>query len=270
MLASVHLPSSAAEAVDLLQDSGWIVGGGTVVMPRVNTGAVPVDRLVSLRRAGLDRIHVSTGPDSDHTTASLGAAATLSAVGAHDGLRFLHPVIRSIASPPVRNLATVGGNLFVAQPHGDFAVALLALDARVEIVGRDGTREVPVGELSASPAEVVTTIHFDLPREDSWFYRKAMRRKHNSASIGTVAAVVAVEDGVVRHARIALGGVAARPIRARAAEAVLLGAPLDRSTVQVAAEAAREGIEPFDDAYASAWYRTRVLPVHVRRALLGE
>jgi CO/xanthine dehydrogenase FAD-binding subunit len=82
--------------------------------------------------------------------------------------------------------------------------------------------------------------------------------------------VVAVEDGVVRHARIALGGVAPRPMRASAAEATLLGSPLDKSTVEASAEAAREGIEPFDDAYASAWYRNRVLPVHVRRALLGE
>lgn len=264
MLSSVHLPSSAAEAVDLLRDGGWIVGGGTVVMPRVNTGAVAVDQLISLRRAGLNGIQV------DAATVSLGAATTLSRIGAHDGLRFLHPVIRSIAAPPVRNLATVGGNLFVAQPHGDLAVALLALDARVEIVGRDGTREVPVGELSTSQAEIVATIHFELPRAGTWFYRKAMRRKHNSASIGTVAAVVAVEDGLVRHARIALGGVAPRPIRARGAEAILLGAPFDKSTVEAAAEAAREGTEPFDDAYASAWYRARVLPVHVRRALLGE
>ncbi|MBP2327783.1 CO/xanthine dehydrogenase FAD-binding subunit [Kibdelosporangium banguiense] len=258
------LPSSAAEAVDLLRQGGWIVSGGTVVMPRVNTGAIPVDRLVSLRKAGLDEIHV------DHTTATLGAATTLAKIGAYDGLRFLHPVIRSIASPPVRNLATVGGNLFVAQPHGDLAVALLALDARVEIVGRDGTREVSVGELSANPGEIVSTVHFELPRKGTWFYRKAMRRKHNSASIVTVAAVVAVEDGVVRSVRIALGGVAPRPIRAHAAEQALLGGVFDRSTVESAAEAAREGIEPFDDAYASAWYRARVLPVHVRRALLGE
>jgi CO/xanthine dehydrogenase FAD-binding subunit len=267
VLSNVHLPSSAAEAVDLLRGGGWIVGGGTVVMPRVNTGAVPVGQLISLRRAGLD------GIDLNDTTATVGAATTLSAIGAHEGLSFLRPVIRSIASPPVRNLATVGGNLFAAQPHGDLAVALLALDARAEVVGPDGPREVPVGELSISPGEIVSTIHFELPPDETWFYQKAMRRKHNSASIVTVAAVVAMQDGadgVVREARIALGGVAPRPIRAHAAEAVLRGAAFDRSTVEAAAEAAKEGIEPFDDAYASAWYRTRVLPVHVRRALLGE
>jgi CO/xanthine dehydrogenase FAD-binding subunit len=264
VLSKVHLPASVAEAAELLREGGWLVAGGTVVMPRVNTGAVPVDALVSLRRAGLDGIHV------DGRTATIGAAATLAAIGAHDGLTFLRPAIRSIASPPVRNLATVGGNLVVEQPYGDLAVALLALDARVEVVGQDGTREVPVGELAAGPGDVVSTVHFELPVKGTWRYHKAMRRRFNSAAIVTVAAVLTVEDGAVRHARIALGGVGPRPVRALAAERRLLGAPLDRPTVEAAAIAAREGVEPLDDAYASAWYRDRVLPVHVRRALLDE
>jgi CO/xanthine dehydrogenase FAD-binding subunit len=93
-----------------------------------------------------------------------------------------------------------------------------------------------------------------------WFYTKAMRRKQNSASIVTVAS-----DGV----RIALGGVSRRPVRALAAEAALAGT-IDREHVEAAAAAAVDDADPFDDAYASAWYRRRVLPVHVRRALLGE
>jgi CO/xanthine dehydrogenase FAD-binding subunit len=253
VLSKVHLPSSAAEAADLLRNGGWLIGGGTVVMPRVNTGAVPVNDLISLRHAGLGGIRIK------QDTVCIGAATTLAEVGAHDGLGFLHPVIRSIASPPVRNLATVGGNLLVSQPHGDLAVALLALDASMDLVSADGARTVPVGE-PVHAHEVITEVHFGLPN-GTWRYRKAMRRKHNSASIVTVAAVLG--DDV----RIALGGVAPRPIRAHAAEQVLMTTP---DAVTEAAEAAREGIEPFDDAYASAWYRTRVLPVHVRRALLGD
>lgn len=253
MLSKVHLPSSAAEAADLLRDGGWLLGGGTVVMPKVNTGAVPVDHLISLRHAGLAGIRVDGG------TAAVGAATTLAEVGAHPELDFLHPVIRSIASPPVRNLATVGGNLLVPQPHGDLAVALLALDAEVEVVSADGTRTVPVGA-PVAPHEVVTEVRFGLPN-GGWRYRKAMRRKHNSASIVTVAAVVGADP------RVALGGVAPRPVRAHGAERVLRADP---GAAAEAAEAARDGVAPFDDAYASAWYRNRVLPVHVRRALLGE
>jgi CO/xanthine dehydrogenase FAD-binding subunit len=276
VLTEVHLPESAAAAATLLRDGGWLVGGGTVVMPRVNTGAVPADRLVSLRHAGLAGIRPEGSPEMgpevgpDVSTVVLGAATTLAAVGAHESLRFLRPVIRSIASPPVRNLATVGGNLVVGRPHGDLAVALLALDARVEIVSPDGVREVGLAELSTGPGDVLSAVRLTPPAEGTFFYRKAMRRRFNSASIVTVAAVVGVADGVVVHARIALGGVAARPMRAAAAEAVLVGSRFDPATVQAAAEQARAGTDPVDDAYASAWYRDRVLPVHVRRALLDE
>jgi CO/xanthine dehydrogenase FAD-binding subunit len=262
MLSNVLLPHSAAEAAELLRDGGWLLGGGTVVMPRVNTGAVPVSRLICLHRAGLAGVTVADG------TVAVGAATTLAALGADDRLAFLHPVVRSIASPPVRNLATVGGNLFVAQPYGDLAVALLALDARIEVVSATGTREAAIWA-RVEPHEVVTTIRFALPT-GVWRYRKAMRRKHNSASIVTVAAALTVVGGQVRDARIALGGVAPRPVRATTAERTLIGSPLDRPSVEAAALAASADAEPFDDAYASAWYRARVLPVHVRRALLDE
>jgi CO/xanthine dehydrogenase FAD-binding subunit len=276
VLSAVHLPGSATEAAELLRAGGWLVAGGTVVMPRVNTGAVPVSALVSLRRAGLAGVTISG------QTVSIGAATTLAEVGSHDSLAFLRPAVRSIASPPVRNLATVGGNLLVGRPYGDLAVAMLALDARVEVVGLDGTRQTPVGELAVGATEVVSAVHFELPASGTWRYRKAMRRRFNSAAIVTVAAVVATDaaidaatdaatdDGVVEHARVALGGVGPRPLRAHAAERALLGSPLDRVTAEAAAQAAREGAEPLDDAYASAWYRDRVLPVHVRRALLDE
>ncbi|MGB3440657.1 MAG: FAD binding domain-containing protein [Actinophytocola sp.] len=261
MLAKVHLPSSAAEAAGLLGGGGRLLGGGTLVMPRVNTGAMDVDTLISLRGAGLDGLRVSGG------AAEIGAAVTLARLGTHDELRFLSPVVRSIASPPVRNLATVGGNLFAAQPHGDLTVALLALGARLDVLSTGGSRTIDVGD-TVGDNEVVTTIHFGLPH--TWRYRKAMRRRHNSASIVTVAAALVVGDGVVEQATIALGGVARAPVRARAAERALIGRPLDRAAAEAAAEAAHEGTAPFDDAYASAWYRARVLPVHVRRALLGE
>ena len=86
----------------------------------------------------------------------------------------------------------------------------------------------------------------------------------------TVAAVVREDDGKVAACRIALGGVAPSAVRAGAAEAALVGRPLDRDAAGEAGRLAAEAIDPFDDAYASAWYRARVTPVHVRRALIGE
>jgi CO/xanthine dehydrogenase FAD-binding subunit len=116
----VHLPETVDEAVGLL-GAGVLLAGGTSVIPH----AGPTTSLVSLRRVGL------SGIERDGDTLTIGAAATLARVGRE--VEFLHDAIESIASPTIRNLATVGGNLFVPQPHGDLAVCLLALDARVEI-----------------------------------------------------------------------------------------------------------------------------------------
>jgi carbon-monoxide dehydrogenase medium subunit len=217
----VHLPESVDEAVALL-GQGVVVAGGTHAVPRL----APDESIISLRRAGL------SGVQQDGDTVRVGATTTLTELARE--VEFLREAVFSIASPTIRNLATVGGNLFVPQPHGDLAVCLLALDAQIE---REG--------------DLVTSVAFKVP--ERWFYRKAMRRRQNSASIVTVAS-----DGE----KIALGGVAREPVRAtRAEEALAAG------DIEAAAQLCVEAADPFDDAYASAWYRRRVLPVHVRRAL---
>ena len=98
------------------------------------------------------------GSSATATRVTIGAATTLAQVGRE--VEFLHDAIESIASPTIRNLATVGGNLFVPQPHGDLAVCLLALDARVSIIDADGARDVGVLEAEG----LVTAVSFDGPR----------------------------------------------------------------------------------------------------------
>ncbi|MEO3867369.1 FAD binding domain-containing protein [Nonomuraea sp. B12E4] len=260
VIQAVHVPESVEAVVSHSARGGLLMGGGTVVMPLVNGGSAGVTELVSLRRAGMGGIEVRDG------VATIGAAATLAAVGAHPGLAFLRPALRTIASPTIRNQATVGGNLFVAQPYGDLAVCLLALDATCEIAGPAGRREAPVADvLSAgiAPGEVAVAVRVTLPEPGTWHYHKAMRRRLNSAAVVTVASVTSAGD-----CRIALGGVAPRPVRAVSAERLLRGRPLTHESLTEAGEAARADIDPFDDAYASAWYRARVLPVHLRRAFL--
>jgi CO/xanthine dehydrogenase FAD-binding subunit len=268
MLQHVYQPTALAEAIAQLQDvSAALLAGGTLLMPVINNEATDVQSLVSTRRLGL------AGIRRDGSRITIGAATTLGGLGRDPALSFLKPVVESIASPPIRNLATVGGNLLAPQPYGDFAVALLALDADVEIAGAAGMRAVPVSVFlveGVQRGEIVTAVSFAIPPAGAWFYTKAMRRKLNSAAIVTVAAVIAQADGVVTAARVALGGAGPRPRRAPSVEAALIGKPIDAVAVTAAAEKARDDAEPYSDAYASAWYRTRVLPVHIRRAILGE
>lgn len=268
MLRQVLLPADVGAAVSTLagDPTAVLVAGGTLVMPAVNTTVTPIETLVSTRDLGLAGVAVERG------VARVGAATTLTALGNHPDLGFLRPTVASFASPIIRNLATVGGNLFASQPYGDLAVALLALDATAEIAGPDGPREAPVSEVleqRVRPGEIVAAVRFALPAAGTWRWTKAMRRRLNSAAIVAVAAVVETDGGVVSAARIALGGAGSRPVRARAVEAALLGKPLDEASVTAAASLALSEAEPFSDAYASAWYRGRVLPVHIRRALLG-
>jgi CO/xanthine dehydrogenase FAD-binding subunit len=264
MLTSVQVPESAEEARAALQAGAVPLGGGTHLMARLGDRADGDLRLVSLRRAGLSGIHV------EGDAVALGAAATLADIEDDDRLGYLAGCVRSIASPPVRSLATVAGNLFVPQPYGDLAVALLALDAELDVLGAGGARRVPLERVIADglhPGDLVTRVRFTAPATAEFRFHKASRRRLNSGSIVTVAARITMDDGRVGGVRLALGGVARRVVRGAGAERVLLGAPLNAEVVARAAEAA--GIEPFDDAYASAWYRARVFPVHLRRALLG-
>jgi CO/xanthine dehydrogenase FAD-binding subunit len=165
-------------------------------------------------------------------------------------------------------MATVGGNLFAPAPYGDFAVALLALDAT--IVTEDG--ETPIEAFLASPdtsRAIVTAVGFALPTA-SFRFLKVSRVKPKGVAVLSIAAVLErTADGTVSSARIALGCMADRPIRATAAEKALLGCKLTPREIAPALAAAGEGIAPITDPIASAWYRAEVLPVHLGRLLLG-
>jgi CO/xanthine dehydrogenase FAD-binding subunit len=269
MLQAVARPGSLAEAHSILlsRDGAMIIAGGTVVMPILNYGTDAFDTLVSLRRSGLSGVNV----DSGHAT--IGATTTLSELQEKEELGFLREALDSIASPTLRNMATVGGNLFVKQPYGDLATCLVALGATASISGPSGTRSEAVEKTVAAAlgrGEIVTGISFALPAAGAFKFRKATRKAFNSAAIVTVAAVVSVSGGKVAECRVALGGVAGSAIRAPSVEKALTGKPFDRTNVEASAAEARHDISPADDAYASAWYRARVTPVHIRRALLGE
>jgi len=270
MLAAVRAPETLVDVFQALTSDpdAVLVAGGTIAVPDLTLGTGRRTTAVALSRlhAGLDAIAV----DGDVVT--LGAMTRLSALERDRRLAVLAPVLAAIGSPTLRNSATVGGNFFVAGPYGDLAVALVALGATCTIVGPDGEAIRPAEAVAAdglARGSVLAAVSFRLPAPGSFRFRKAARRRLNSASIATVAAVVVEANGVVESARIALGGVAPRPCRAPSAEAALVGRPLDTASAEAAGVAARADAAPFTDAYASAWYRDRVLPVHVRRALLG-
>ena len=269
MLKAIDVPHTTAEALTSLARArdALVIGGGTLVMPKVQAGLSGLTALVSLSQCKLDKIAIK----GDKVT--IGATTTLAAIGEERGLAFLHPAIESVGSPTLRNLATIGGNLFTAQPYGDIAVCLLALDAEATVATKRGIKKIAVAEIlkkGIARDAIVTAIGFKRPDKGAWFYRKAMRRAANSASIVTIAAHLPQSKGRVAKARIALGGCGDKPVLAGKAAAALEGQKLDADAIGKAGALLIQDAVPFTDAYASAWYRERVLPVHFRRAILGE
>jgi CO/xanthine dehydrogenase FAD-binding subunit len=248
--------------------SARYLGGGTLVMRALNEGDISISTIVRVSDHALKRIDAA-GP-----RVTIGAGVTFARILAERDLVFLYPVARSIGGPAVRNMGTVGGNLFAPVPYGDLAVALLALDAIVTVQGSSGARDVGIEEFLQSRERQAGTLVMSVScarpaSADAFRYRKVARIRPKGGSVITLAAHLPISGGRVAGARIALGSMAPTPIRARAAERALEGRPLDATTT-AAASAVTEGTSPADNALASAWYRREIAGVHLRRLLSGQ
>jgi CO/xanthine dehydrogenase FAD-binding subunit len=258
-------PESVHQAASLIAgDPGArLVGGGTLLVRAVNSGNTAIEKLVLSDRLGLDRITVEGG------RVTVGAAVTMTKVAAHSSLGFLRPVAHSIGGPAVRAMATIGGNLHARYPYGDFAAALLALDAEVTAECAADVETVPLGTfLSArNSGRVVKNVAFNLPPEGAFRFIKAVRKHPHGASVLSIAAMLPTTGGVLAGVRVAYCAMAPTPMRAHVVERALDGMPLDENTIETAVAAAAEGCAPLSDPQASDWYRLNVLPVYLKRLL---
>jgi xanthine dehydrogenase YagS FAD-binding subunit len=271
------------------------------------TTLIDLMKLDVMRPEGLVDINPLAGSWSeinlDGGNLRLGALARMSDVAAHSEVQRNYPVIteslKLAASPQLRNMATLGGNVLqrtrcsyfrdvsyancnkrnpgsgcaamdgvnrmhavlgtsdqcIATYPGDFAQALIALDASVEIAGQSGTRTLPFAQLHKrpgttphvetvlAPGELISafTINGRWPRS---VYLKARDRQSYEFALSSAAVALDVQDGVVQDARVALGGVATVPWRAREAEALLKGLKFDDGLAGRVAEAAFAGAQP--------------------------
>jgi CO/xanthine dehydrogenase FAD-binding subunit len=264
------VPRSLPEAIGLLERHGpelLVMAGGTVAMPLINEGISLPERVMSLRNAGFD------GIEQQGDSLGIGAATTLTQLLAQDGVPLLREAARNTASWSIRNMGTVGGNLFTPPPGGDVAVALLALDARVRLAGAHGERVLPLADFytgfmtnALAADELLVEIYVPTGVHETAFIK--FGRKHaNTPAVVTVAIALQRRDGRISAARIALGAAGPHPIRVASAEAAIVGSALESGVIEQAADAAARECRPFTDAIATEWYRRRMVGVFVRRAL---
>ncbi|MDW3221506.1 MAG: FAD binding domain-containing protein [Paracoccaceae bacterium] len=260
-MLSVETYPTLAQAAAHVGATSQFLAGGTLLMRAVNYGDQRFDKILRV-----------TQPDAriqqEGARIRIGAGATMCDVLSARDLDFLHPVARQIGGPAIRNMATVGGNLFAPHPYGDLATALLALDA--EVIWADGRSETIETFFAgrANARGLVQAVTIARPNTGEFRWSKVSRVKPKGISVMAIAAWL---PGVARpsNTRLAFGAMGPTPLRAKVAEAALNNASLDEAGIAPALVVCTQDLQPQDDPLATAWYRREVAPVHLKRLLLN-
>jgi len=268
-------PTSVDEAVAALANAGEdakVIAGGQSLMPVLRLRLAAPTVLVDLNR--IDELR---GVRDDGDALVIGAMTTYYGLLGNPLISkhalLLADATRTVADPQIRHRGTLGGNLAHADPAGDLAAPVLAMDAAMTITGPSGRRTVSADEFfldyfttALAPNEILTEIR--IPKHTDWaaHYEK-LHRVAQAWSIVAVAATVEVDGGVIRQAKVALTNMASVPVRARGVEEALVGQSADEDSIRAASEHAAEGVDPISDGNADADYRTHLAKVLTQRAV---
>ncbi len=252
----VLVPTTPDEAVDAFGDGSGVtvVGGGTILMPELTYGRLQPGRVLLLARSGLDQIATDGG------TVRIGAATTLHTL-AESAPEPLRSAAQRVGDYEIRGHATLGGNLCATSseaPRGDLQAPLIALGANVRSAGLGGERIDSVEDFLAGAGAGRLVLEVELAEPELAAYASLGRPHAHAYTILSVAAASA--NGTIR---VAAGGVAATAKRLPTVEAALAGG----ADPAAAAEKALDDVDPPADPLASAWYREKMLPRLVARAL---
>jgi aerobic carbon-monoxide dehydrogenase medium subunit len=272
---SYSAPTSLAEAVGLLADTAAdeprVLAGGQSLIPLMNFRLANPGHLIDLRRIEeLTRIRIEG--DVLVVGAMVRQAAAERAPEVADGAPLLAEALGHVAHVPVRNRGTVGGSIAHADPAAELPAVVLALDAELVAVGPVGARTIAASdffrgpyETAMEPGEILTEIR--LPRRGGGQAFVEFTRTHANFAVVGVAAAVGLDGTAVRSAAIALSGVAGTPVRAAAAERLLVGAGTDDAAVRAAADAAADELAPSGDVHGSAETRVAIARSCLRQAI---
>ena len=280
MWQTYYQPTTTSEALALLAEHGErarVIAGGTDLILELERGVRSQRTLIDITRIpGLGGIEL----DEAKGEITLGPLVTHNDVVASPLLvERAFPLARAcweVGAPQIRNRGTVAGNLITASPANDTITPLWALDGAVTLVSQQrGSRRLPfdqffkgVRRTALEPDEMLAAIHLRaLPATARGLFIKLGLRRAQAISLVNVAVVLDFDGDLITAARITLGSVAPTIVRAREAEASLVGRPLSDTGMHHAAELAVQAAHPIDDVRATADYRASMVGVLVERAL---
>lgn len=271
-------PSTIGEACNLLLELGpsaKVMAGATDLIPPMKDKVIKPEYLIDLKKIkGLDYLEYS-----ETEGLKIGALTTLRTLETSPLVKEKNPAVahaaKVVASTQIRMKGTMAGNICNASPSCDSAPNLVAQGAKILVQGPNKDRVIPIEEFflgvkktSLEPGEIVTGIVIPplAENEAAAYIKHAVRKAMDLAIIG-VAVKIKVEDGICTDAKIALGAVAATPIRAPKAEEALIGKALTDDVIIKASEEAMNSCSPISDIRASKEYRKDMVRVFTKRAI---
>ena len=271
-------PGSVEEAISLLSQYGEkarLVSGSTDLLMQLKRGEAAPEcliRLGEIRELDFIRYDEAQG-------LRVGALTTIVEVANSPLIQSKFSLLAQAASmlgtPAIRNQATLGGNLCNAAPSADTAPPLLVLGAKAKMVGKEGEKIVLLEDFFVGPGQTMLgqdhlLTEIQVPNtlaHSGGAYLKQKRRQGADLAVVGVAALVVMEEKILRDVKIGLGAVAPTPIRAKRAEEILKGRRLDQELLEKSGQAAAEEASPIDDIRGSADFRRELLAVVTKRAI---
>ncbi len=273
-------PKTIDEACSLLLEykgEAKVIAGGTDLLVRMKDKEIAPQYLIGLK--GIPNLSYMEYDEAQGLRigilTTLGTLETSPLIQGKFGI--LAQAIEQMASPQIRSLATIGGNLCNAVPSADTAPPLIVMGAKLKLTSPTGERIIPVEKLFIGPYETVLgdgelLVEIQVPNPSPYsggvYIKHTLRRAMDLTIVG-VAAMITLDsaDGVCKDVKIALGAVATTPIRASKAESILKGERFEDKLIDQAAQAAAGEARPRSSIRGSAEYRRKMVRVLTRRAV---
>jgi len=268
-------PTTVAEVVSVLKDydrRAKVLAGGTDLLSLMKLRAVTPECIVSLKKiAGLDYIR------EEGKELRIGALTTIAAILASELIKqqcfSLYEAATVFATPQVRNMATIGGNICRSSPSADTVPPLMVSGAELKLAGARGERRVLLEDFFTGAGqnvldqEILTEIVVSMPAgQYGTAFAKLTRNSVDLAKVNC-AVKITVSGGRCDDIRIVLGAVADRPVRAKKVEQAIKGQEIKDEVLEEAAQKVIEDIAPITDVRSTAEYRAQVSQVLVKRTI---
>ncbi|HEY1999994.1 xanthine dehydrogenase family protein subunit M [Paraburkholderia sp.] len=273
---SYHRPHTLEEALSLLAQHGFdakVIAGGQSLAPMMNMRFAQPAHLIDL-----NALPELSGVTLVGELLSIGAMTRHHEVATSDTVRAACPLLAEAAATighyAIRQRGTLGGSLAHADPAAQMPLIASTLGASIEIVGPDGSREMPAAEFliavmttDLAAEEIIRAVHFPVGRQGERHAFEVFSRRHGDFAIAACALTAILDGNRFSSLRIGVGGVADAPLVLNELAAGFVGAPADAPTLAAIADAVAGAIDPYDQPDISAAYRRDLVKALTARAL---